>query len=478
MLLFDIELLFLQYQMNKIDNEHHLDETRDMINKKQKEFSKEKGFYTNEVNKIKKRKQKVDVALVNFLANSAKMYKPEYSDSEAIEVAKKLIDIYKSEVEDNQTNSINLFDEEKDALYELTIEQKDFLNFARSQDRVKSHYQNRLELIKKADEFNYKLNEYKKIVSQFVEATFEPYKQAYNNYNQLKDKFDNITSQKEKVFKEFLEKMDDNNLQKQIEQLTNQSIMRLMKMLPTTHNSIIFPETLPEEALDFFNQMLLFDIELLWLNKQLEQRSQLDEQKVFIDKTIKEFVKEKHQLKAELAKLNKKQEKITFAIARFLANTAKNYKVKNRNLDIEDFMKKLMFIYKDDNGNMNEIDLLDKEKDEFYKATPEQKDFLNFLRSQDDAKIHYTNIIENNRKGDECNAKFDEFNKKTTDFQETVVNPHNQLIENYNQLEKKKDLIAVQKEKVFKEFLEKMDDPGLKEHIEQLVESLNKTEEA
>jgi hypothetical protein len=247
-----------------------------------------------------------------------------------------------------------------------------------------------------------------------------------------------------------------------------------MKMLLTTHNSIVFPDTLPNEALDFFNQMLSFDIQLLLLNKQLEQckKHQLDEKKVVIDKTQKELVKEKSQLMSEFAKVNRKKEKITLAIGHFMATVAKRYQVKNNIFNIEEFLKKLLFSYNEGNGDMNQLDLFDEEKDDVYKITPEQKDFMNFFRSQDETKIHYANKLESDKKNDEWGKKFDELNKKIEYLSETILKPYHREIENYNQLKEKKDLVASQKEKVFKEFLEKMDDASLQEHIEQLVQSL------
>jgi hypothetical protein len=239
----------------------------------------------------------------------------------------------------------------------------------------------------------------------------------------------------------------------------------------TTDHSIVFPVTMPREVVKFISQILTLDIEIL-LTTQMKKyaKDQTDEKKEEVDKKEREFSKEKFHLTSELERIVKKRDKIDEAISRFLIKILKFYKPKTDVNSLAEMGKKLLFSYRDESGSCNLIDLFDESKDDSYDFTPEQKDFLKFARSQDEAKIHYANKLENNKKGDEINLKIQELNKRLGLCKEEILDPYNQAIKHYNSLKSKLDDLLEKKEYLSTYFLKMLEnDSSIKVQIEQWV---------
>ncbi len=474
LLLSNVNLLLLRNEINLLDQQYKLEETKNIIEKRRKDFLIEKRLYEDEGIKIKRKKQKIDLSFGNTLSDLAKIYKPEYSDSEAIQAVMKLLNIYNSKNKDGITKSINLFDESKDNLYELTPEQINFLNFSRSQDRAKKYYENKLEIIINAEKHNSDIKKFKEEVQIFNQAVLNPHIKASDNYNQLKNKFEDINSQKEKIFDDFFKKTDNSVLQEQIKDLVNFNF-EANKMLPTENNSIVFPVTISEEAMKCLRQMLAIDIERLFYKHTSEfKKKTLDEKKDEIIKKERELLIEKTHLKSEIEKINKKQNKIDIALMHFLSNSLKLYKPKNNSIDKVKMSTQLLSAYRDEGGSMNTIDLFDESKDEVYEFTEEQKDFLNFARTQHEIKIHYANKLENNKKGKEFEEKLEDYIKRYNKFKEVIYNPYDKLFKDYQTMKEKVDALNTRKDQLFQDFLKMMEnDSTLQEQLEQILTDIN-----
>ena len=243
-------------------------------------------------------------------------------------------------------------------------------------------------------------------------------------------------------------------------------------MLTTINHSIVFPSEMPEQAVKYFSQLLAFDIDVLLLNKQMKQLDEeylLDEN--MIDKKGKILVKEKANLIDEFSKIKRKKDKINSAISTFLANSLKIYKPECNRFGGVEFIEKILLAYDCyADQKMDTSDLFDEEKDESSQLTPEQKDFLKFARSRDEANVHYMNKLENNKKVDEFNVKLEDYNKRLDIFNKKTLEPYKKAVKEYDLLEEKKKFITVQKEQLLKEILKMMeDDSNLQKQFEQLV---------
>ena len=459
-LAFDIEVLLLEKQMEKIDKEYSFNDNKAMIDKKQKEFMKEKSQIIEEASKLERKLEKLSIAISVFLVKAAKVYQLKNKVFCDAEFVKQLLSYYKDE--NDKENLTDLFDQEKDELYGLTKEQQDFLNLVRSQSEIHTHHANIMESSKKHEHWNAKLDDHNERLTIFNQTVLRPHNQVIDTYNSLKEQKNAITAEKEQLFKNLLEVIeDDASLTEQLQQLADNTFVLLMKM--------------PELIKKHLRQMLTLDVERL-ISTQIERTAQrqLDEKKAEIDQKEREFINEKSRLTAELEKINKKQDKINLAVGHFLAKVGKIYKPKTMDVHtVAKMIKDMLFSYRDKNGNMNAIDLFDESKDDAHHLTPEQKEFLNFLRNQNEAKVHYANKLESNKKGEEHNDKINDYNARLNTLKKTLLNDYNQAVKNYNTLKEKIDELIAKKEQVCKDFLKMIEeDADLQEPLEQFVDRI------
>jgi hypothetical protein len=113
-LAFDIEVLLLEKQMEKIHKEYSFNDNKAMIDKKQKEFMKEKSQIIEEASKLERKLEKLSIAISVFLVKAAKVYQLKNKVFCDAEFVKQLLSYYKDE--NDKENLTDLFDQEKDEL--------------------------------------------------------------------------------------------------------------------------------------------------------------------------------------------------------------------------------------------------------------------------------------------------------------------------------------------------------------------------
>ena len=89
----DIESLF--YKHTSEFKEKILDEKKEEIIKKERELLSEKTHFKSEIEKIGKKQKKLDIAVMHFLANAMKAYKPKSGSIDKIKMAQEMLYSYR-----------------------------------------------------------------------------------------------------------------------------------------------------------------------------------------------------------------------------------------------------------------------------------------------------------------------------------------------------------------------------------------------
>lgn len=451
----DIELLLLEKQIEDINKDDHVNSNKLLIEKRRQELVNERHQIVREGDQLDKKSDKLGIAISIFLVKSAQAYQLKNKVSCDKDFVKQLLSYY----EHVRERLVDLLDPDKDALYSLTQGQQDFLNFVRGQSEATTHQANMIARNQRNQEWTAKFEDYRQRLETFHETVLRPYNQVVDHYQALKQQQNALLSAKEQLFNQLVVRVEQEaNLPEQREALIN--------------HTMTFPVELPEQINNSLSQLWALEVERL-LNTQVActTKSQIEVKKAELEQKNRECVQEKARLIAEFNKISKKQDKINLAVSHFLAKSGKLYKPNTLSvLARATVIKETLLIYEDEDGGLNTVDLLDGKNDEAYSLSPEQKDYVDFLRQQSDAPIHSTNKIEINRKGKEINDKLDHYNEKMETLRTTVLHEHNQDVAHYNALQEKLDHITTQKEQLHKELMKAIDeDPPLQDALKKWI---------
>lgn len=454
-LAFDLEVELLEKQIESIQKDDLFNDNKVIIEKRRKEFENERNQIIREGDQLNKKTDKLGIAISVFLVKSAQAYQLKNKVSCDKNFVKQLLSYY----EKLRETLADLFDPDKDPLYPLTQEQHDFLDFVRNQSEATTHHANMVDRNQKRQAWTVKFDDYQQRLETFHETVLRPYNQVVDHYNALKKQKNAILSAKEQRF---------NTLVVQVEQEAH-----LTEPLKAWANpKMTFPIELPELIHHYLVQLLGLEVDRL-LNTQVAStaKRQLDQKKVELDQKNRECVHEKSRLIAELEKINKKQDKIDLAVGHFLAKSGKHYQPKTLSvLARVTVIKETLLSYEDEQGGLDSIELFDEKKDDAHHLSPEQKEYVNFLRSQSEAPLHYKNKIEISQKGQEVNDKMNNYNEKMETLRTTMLHDYNQAVEQYNALQEQVAHLTTQKEQLCKELMKVLgEDPHLQDALKKWI---------